>query len=507
MCRENSSEALEHARIRSSPSAWRTQSHPCFPSFPLPPPPFTPLRSSNTNYWSPDDFYLYATEFQPDDPEGILGFLMQELQKAETSGQRAIIIGHASPSMAMPEQSHFFDQIIQRYRATVVAQFYGHTHSSDFVLGYATPASKSPETASSVSFIAGALTPLGGMVNPGFRVYDLDEATGEVWDWKEYYTNISDPTFNDGPVWQQLYTARQAYGPLVPGSEGEPLGPAFWHRLTQVLESSEQAFRTFIFNKFRGSRFGQRKACRTDKCRAYAICGLRRGRSEERCSAIRLSNELDSTPPSAPRPTTHIPSSSDPGDDGGDGRTDTDDDAQTDHGISTELSAEDMEALDANEMSRQGGGHTNIHNFGLKELLLGIHDRTASDAAEVSGSAGQSSPMVYSHSCAVSPSDATRHTSITSSVKADLVTMHCDSSLANSCSGAAAQDETLSKGQAARHAHGSSIDLNLRPWGFTLTIGQKGIAAARLESAPAHHQQTLSSSSILPSSEIPGPLR
>ncbi|CAD6575729.1 MAG: hypothetical protein CYPHOPRED_005777 [Cyphobasidiales sp. Tagirdzhanova-0007] len=161
----------------------------------------------NTNYWSGDNFYLFDTDFPPSDPEGILGFLMQELQAAESQGEHAIILGHASPALAFPAQSHYFDQIVQRYRSTVVGQFYGHTHSSDFIVSYSTPALKTAETASSVAFVSGALTPYGGVVNPGFRVYELDDGTGEIWDWTEYYVNISDPSFKHGPQWQALYSA------------------------------------------------------------------------------------------------------------------------------------------------------------------------------------------------------------------------------------------------------------------------------------------------------------
>ena len=237
----------------------------------------------NTNYWSGDNFYLFDTDFPPSDPEGILGFLMQELQAAESQGEHAIILGHASPALAFPAQSHYFDQIVQRYRSTVVGQFYGHTHSSDFIVSYSTPALKTAETASSVAFVSGALTPYGGVVNPGFRVYELDDGTGEIWDWTEYYVNISDPSFKHGPQWQALYSARESYSPFVPQSEGKPLDPSFWHRLSEAFEASPKAFALFIYNKYRGSRWGATKVCRTAACRSFAICGIRRSRSEEKC--------------------------------------------------------------------------------------------------------------------------------------------------------------------------------------------------------------------------------
>jgi sphingomyelin phosphodiesterase len=253
--------------------------------------------SINTNYWNPDNFYAYGVEFPPPDPEGILSFLMRELQYAESKGQHAIIIGHAAPSSAFPAQSHYFDQIVQRYRATLVGQFYGHTHESDFAVSYATPAEKTAETASAVAFVSGALTPFGRSANPGFRVYELDEDTGEVWDWKEYYANITDPSFQKGPQWKVLYSARETYGELVKQPSHEPLRPAFWHRLSEVLEESLPAFRRFIFNKYRGSPFSINRACKSDMCRRMILCNLRRVRTEDKCGRINaptvLGDELD----------------------------------------------------------------------------------------------------------------------------------------------------------------------------------------------------------------------
>lgn len=211
---------------------------------------------------------------------------MRELQHAESKGQHAIIIGHAAPAVAFPEQSHYFDQIVQRYRSTLVGQFYGHTHASDFAISYSTPAEKTAETASAMSFVSGALTPLGRSSNPGFRVYELDAATGELWDWKEYYANISDPSFQKGPQWKVLYSARDLYGDLVKQPSDVPLRPAFWHRLSEVLEDSLPAFRRFVQNKYRGSPFAVNRACRSDGCRRATLCGLRRARTEDKCGRI-----------------------------------------------------------------------------------------------------------------------------------------------------------------------------------------------------------------------------
>ena len=245
------------------------------------------LVTRNTNFWSPDNFYLYDTEYQSPDPEGILAFLIAELQAAEAVGQRAIILGHAAPRLAFPAQSHYFDQVVQRYRSTVVAQLYGHTHSGDITISYSTPARKTAETASSLALTGAAVTPFGGLVNPGYRVYEIDEATGEIWDYREYFVNITElGPGTQGPLpWKLLHSAREDYGTLVdpPLEATAPLVPAFWHRLSEVFETSETAFRRYVFNKYRGTGFAAYRACRTERCRRYAICKMRRSRSEEPC--------------------------------------------------------------------------------------------------------------------------------------------------------------------------------------------------------------------------------
>jgi sphingomyelin phosphodiesterase len=83
------------------------------------------------------------------DPNGVLAFIVEELQAAEDAGQRAWIIAHMPPGRqdtmydqvchrtmqtiprdpnAVFMQSNYFDQIVQRYHNTIAGQFYGHSH-------------------------------------------------------------------------------------------------------------------------------------------------------------------------------------------------------------------------------------------------------------------------------------------------------------------------------------------------------------------------------------------
>ena len=237
----------------------------------------------NTNFWSADNFYLYDSENLPQDPEGILAYLISELDAAESSGQRAYIVGHASPAVCLPGQSHYLDQILQRYHRTIAGQFYGHTHHSELGIGYSDVTRKTSNTATTVAFTAGSVTPFGGTVLPTFRVYDVDEISGEVWDWTDYFANISDPAFQKTPSWQVLYSARNEYSTATEHPSNEPLTPAFWHKLSVALAHSHQLFRRYVYLRYGGSPFGAWRACRTEACWNYSICAMRRVRKEEKC--------------------------------------------------------------------------------------------------------------------------------------------------------------------------------------------------------------------------------
>lgn len=82
------------------------------------------------------------------DPNGILSFLVSQLQLAEDLGQRSWIIAHMPPGggdvlldqvllylslildrLLIIAQSNYYDQVIQRYRNTIAGQFFGHTHA------------------------------------------------------------------------------------------------------------------------------------------------------------------------------------------------------------------------------------------------------------------------------------------------------------------------------------------------------------------------------------------
>jgi sphingomyelin phosphodiesterase len=169
------------------------------------------------------------------------------------------------------------DQIIQRFDATISAVFYGHTHHDEFEIAYSTPAAPTAETAVMVSYIAPALTPTSG--NPTFRVYSVDPVTFAILDYTVYYTDMSSPTYQSGPVWEKLYSVKEAYGSLLTPPYTDPtaeLTPAFWHNVTVLFENDDAVFQTWYAR--RGRDYST--ATCTGTCKTAFLCELRASQSQ-----------------------------------------------------------------------------------------------------------------------------------------------------------------------------------------------------------------------------------
>ena len=179
--------------------------------------------------------------------------------------------------------NEFPDQIIQRFDATIAALFFGHTHQDEFEIAYSTPAAPTADTAVMVSYIAPALTPTSG--NPTFRVYSVDPVTFAILDYTVYYANISSPTYQSGPTWEELYSVKETYGslldPPVTGASAE-LTPAFWHDLTVLFENDDDVYQAWYAR--RGRDYSD--ATCTGDCKTESICQLRASQSQYNCGTV-----------------------------------------------------------------------------------------------------------------------------------------------------------------------------------------------------------------------------
>ncbi|KAL0565392.1 hypothetical protein V5O48_016629 [Marasmius crinis-equi] len=252
--------------------------------------PQAKIISLNTVYWYKLNFWLYDTNDQQPDPNGILSFLVSQLQAAEDAGQRAWVIGHMPPGIpdTFDDQSNYYDKVVQRYKNTIAGQFFGHTHADEFEVAYSDYDKRTKENANSVVWIAPALTPRSG--NPAFKIYDVDPDTYEIMDARVYSADVDAPDFQTKPNWDLLYSARETYGKLISPSidTKDPLGPSFWHQVTEGFERDDEAFRTYDrFKKRVGpgqcveESNGDNKSY--EECKKVTICGLRAARSQNNC--------------------------------------------------------------------------------------------------------------------------------------------------------------------------------------------------------------------------------
>lgn len=232
---------------------------------------------------------MYETTMETD-PNDQFAWLVNELQSAETAGERVYIIGHTplGAGDAFHDASNYFDQIVYRYSDTVAALFFGHTHVDHFEVGYSDYANRTFANALAMSYIMPSLTPTAG--HPAFRVYDVDPITFAVLDSTTYIADMSNPAYQSEPKWTKYYSAREAYGPLVIPAlpAGAELSPAFWHNVTEALESSQNDFDAYFARKSRGWDV---TAC-TGDCRSGEICQLRAMRAQDNCIPASVGKSL-----------------------------------------------------------------------------------------------------------------------------------------------------------------------------------------------------------------------
>jgi sphingomyelin phosphodiesterase len=239
------------------------------------------IISYNSIFYYKFNFYMYE-EPMAKDPNGQFEWLIKELQAAEDAGQRAWLISHIPSGVSdhFHDYSQYFDQIVQRYEATIAGMFYGHTHMDEFQIAYSDYTNRNWETATAMGYIAPAMTPTEGP--PSFRVYEIDPDTFGVLDYTQYIANISDPAYQTKPEWIPYYSAKSAYGSKLSPPVTDPkveLTPAFWHNVTVAMEHNQSVFQDFWARRVRGYNV---TAC-TGDCMTTELCTLRAADAQYNC--------------------------------------------------------------------------------------------------------------------------------------------------------------------------------------------------------------------------------
>jgi hypothetical protein len=237
----------------------------------------------NTDLYYRNNHFALLHASNPDF-SGMFTFLIQELQKAEDLGQRVWIVGHVlsgwDGSNPLPNGADLFYQIVERYSPHVIANvFFGHTHEDQAFVYYSNNATNaSAETAIASAWVGPSLTPLTNL-NSGYRLYEVDTATFDIYEAYTYYADVAsfsglDPA-QTGPVFQLEYSTREAYGPGAAWPDSAPLNATFWHRVTEAMEKN----RTLVEmqNRFQGKSSVRSPNCTSDACAQAKVCYMRSG--------------------------------------------------------------------------------------------------------------------------------------------------------------------------------------------------------------------------------------
>jgi sphingomyelin phosphodiesterase len=123
----------------------------------------------NTNYCSRFNFWSF---YNPIDPADHLKWLIKELLIAEQVGDSVHIVGHIVPEKRECTQGWLYNYlaIVERFKDTIVAQFYGHKHSDELKVLYSNKNFSQPI---GYSFVAPSLSTYN-VYNPSYRMYKTD---------------------------------------------------------------------------------------------------------------------------------------------------------------------------------------------------------------------------------------------------------------------------------------------------------------------------------------------
>ncbi|KAK2727956.1 sphingomyelin phosphodiesterase-like [Artemia franciscana] len=244
------------------------------------------IISLNMNFCNNKNWWLLLNST---DPVQELQWLIYELQSAEFNGEKVHILGHIPPghSDCLKVWSHNYYRIINRYEATVTAQFFGHTHFDEYEVFYD---EDFRSRATNIAYIGPSVSPYYGL-NPGYRVYKIDgdykTSTRAVVDHENWVMNLAEANRYPHlpPRWYKLYSAKEAYGMTS-------LSPQEWDSLVYRMAMDDDLFQNYYWFYWKGS--SARQLCDAD-CKKRLLCDLKSGRSNDRVETCNeIEQQLDS---------------------------------------------------------------------------------------------------------------------------------------------------------------------------------------------------------------------
>jgi hypothetical protein len=134
------------------------------------------------------------------------------------------------------------------------------------------------ENAVTSAWVGPSITPLTNL-NSGFRMYEVDTGSWEVFDAYTFYADVNSfATLNGtGPVWRFEYSTREAYGPVTNWPDSAPLNATFWHHVTEAMEVDTTNKLVSQINTYQGKSSAKSPNCTSDACAQAKVCYMRSG--------------------------------------------------------------------------------------------------------------------------------------------------------------------------------------------------------------------------------------
>lgn len=250
----------------------------------------------NTDFWFWTNIYVYPNVTNPD-VSGTFAFMIAELEAAEAAGQRVWLVGHVesgySGGDAMPNPTSLFYAIVQRFAPHVIAEiFYGHTHLDYSMIYYDNPVLGNLPLSNQTNLTAADFSPIAvGWImssittvssgNPSWRYYDVDSTTFNIIDAYTYYSNVSDTTGWEEPVWELEYSTREAYDdPSAPWPVDAPLNATWWEGVVQRMAKNESGL-VQAYNDYTQRHAPSLTNCTSQTCINETVCMIRAGTSAQ----------------------------------------------------------------------------------------------------------------------------------------------------------------------------------------------------------------------------------
>lgn len=143
---------------------------------------------------------------------------------------------------------------------------------------------QSADNAIATAWVGPSITPLTNL-NSGFRIYEVDTGSFDIYDAYTYYANVStfatvearNSTSNTtgGISYKVEYSTREAYDPDSTYPADQPLNATFWHRMTENLQNITGLMNNFT--RHQGKMSDLTKNCTSKMCVDAKVCYMRSG--------------------------------------------------------------------------------------------------------------------------------------------------------------------------------------------------------------------------------------